>query len=84
MDEVERYKYRSDNHLCVKCGDKLPPEQTLKECDICRKFTHLRQNARYAKRSDEWKANHKAYMKRWWKEHPERVKEYRKRRKNNG
>ena len=84
MDDAEKYRYRRDHHLCVKCGEELPPEQTLKMCETCRHFTQIRHRQRYELKSDEWKANHKAYMKRWWKEHPERVKEYRERRKNNG
>lgn len=84
MDEAEKYRYRRDHHLCVKCGEELPPEQTLKMCDVCRQFTRIRQNQRREEKSEEWKAAKREYMRKWWAEHPERVKEYRERRKNNG
>lgn len=84
MNEAEKYRYRRDHHLCVKCGEELPPEQTLKMCDVCRQFTRIRQNQRREEKSEEWKAAKREYMRKWWAEHPERVKEYRERRKNNG
>lgn len=81
MNSVEKYYYRRDHHLCVKCGEELPPECTLKMCDVCRRFTRAKQNARYAMRSDEWKAAKRDYFRRWLAEHPEKAKEYRERRK---
>ena len=81
MNSTEKYRYRRDHHLCVKCGEELPEGHTLRMCDTCRKFTHLRQNARYAKRSDEWKAAKREYYRKWHAEHPDKAKEYRERRK---
>ena len=81
MNSTEKYRYRCDHHLCVKCGEELPEGHTLRMCDTCRKFTHLRQNARYAKRSDEWKAAKREYYRKWHAEHPDKAKEYRERRK---
>lgn len=84
MNAVEKYYYRRDHHLCVKCGEELPPEQTLKMCDVCRRFEQIRDRQRYAEKSDEWKAAKREYFRRYLAEHPEKVKLYRERRKNNG
>lgn len=81
MDDAEKYRYRRDHHLCVKCGEELPQDQKLKMCDVCRQFTRIRQNQRRAEKSEEWKAAKREYMRKWWAEHPERVKIYRERRK---
>ena len=81
MKGLDAYYYRRDNHLCVKCGEALPEGYTLKMCEICRKFTQVKQRMRYAQWSDERKARSKAYHQKWWKEHPEAMAKYRMARK---
>ena len=81
MNYNEKYHYRRDHHLCVRCGEELPPEQTLTECDMCQKFRRMKDNARYSMRSDEWKVARREYFRKWLAEHPGKAKEYRERRK---
>ena len=33
----ERYLYRKKNHLCTKCGEKLPDNFPFVSCDACRR-----------------------------------------------
>lgn len=68
MTSDERYRYRVDNALCVKCAEPIDPSKG-RECPTCAKIRRIKDGEKRAGWSDEYKAKLKAYQKAWREAH---------------
>lgn len=64
MTSDERYRYRVNNGLCVKCAEPIDPSKG-RECPTCAKIRRIKWKEKSAEYSDERKEKYKAYQKAW-------------------
>lgn len=74
MTRKEKYQYRKQNGLCVRCGSTAVDGKI--RCDVCAKMESIKQRIKYAERTPEQKAKKREYLKKWLADHPERVAVY--------
>ena len=77
MTSSERYYYRKMNGLCVECGEVSQKGKT--RCIRCAQIDAAKQKIRAESYTEEHKKQRKAYIKTWYKNHPNKNREYQQR-----
>lgn len=77
--KTKLYHERKAQGLCVDCGGK--PVENRTRCERCAAFNRMYRREKYARMTPEQKQHQKEVHARWVAAHPDRVAEYRKRKK---